>query len=164
MKTDKHLMLTVGDINGSLSIVQGAANALSTCEKVKVGAAIVDPTTGETVFGVNHGIGYTCTNSGCLRKKLYGEASKDHRLPSDCAAIHAEIDAITKAARRGINTYDCVLWVTRYPCEACARAIVNAGIKHILYGRKEPISKMTEDILRDCEVIHCDWDYEDDNR
>jgi deoxycytidylate deaminase len=41
-------------------------------------------------------------------------------------------------------TYDSSIYVTRYPCEACARAIVAAGIKHVYYGRQQEISDETK--------------------
>ena len=57
--------------------------------------------------------------------------------------------------------------VTRYPCEACARAIVNSGIREVYYGREQKISEEAELIFKSGDVrIHhiSDWIYEDTTR
>lgn len=46
---------------------------------------------------------------------------------------HAERNAIYNAARMGTSTRDCVLFSTLFPCMDCARAIVQAGIKKVVY-------------------------------
>lgn len=48
-------------------------------------------------------------------------------------AVHAEMAAITDAARRGISVADTVLYVTTFPCHHCARHIVAAGINRVVY-------------------------------
>ena len=44
---------------------------------------------------------------------------------------HAELNAITNAARVGVPLDGCALLVTHPPCMDCARAIVQAGIKKV---------------------------------
>lgn len=139
------------------------ACCMSGCNKVKVGSIILT-SRGDYVKGSNRGLGYDCMKDGCHRVKLYGEASKEHRLPSDCNSIHSEIDAIGKAAKRGICTAGSAIYITRYPCEACARAIVAAGIATVYYGRKQEISEYTKKILEagGVKVLHIkNWDAED---
>ena len=141
----------------------------STCAKVRVGSAIKPDTPDESlddlVYGCNHGV-MNCKAHGCRRVRLYGDNSKLHRLPSDCDAIHSEVDAISHAARLGVNLNGATIYVTRYPCEACARAIAEAGIKRVVYGRKETLSEYAQLILdfADVEVIKVEeWTEEDDN-
>ncbi len=53
---------------------------------------------------------------------------------------HAEILAIRKAAEK-INNYrllDTTLYVTIEPCIMCMGAIINARIKNVVYGAKDP--------------------------
>ena len=50
------------------------------------------------------------------------------------AALHAEIGVLTEAARRGISTEGCDLYVTTFPCPPCAYAVANAGIKRLFYA------------------------------
>lgn len=148
-----------------LDRAQRYADAEATCKKVKVGSLIITENF-SIVKGKNHGLNHKCDEAECLRVMKYGENSKDHRLPSDCAAIHSEVDAICNAAEQGIPLSGATIFVTRYPCEACARAIVQSGIRKVVYGRKEKVSEMTEGILNWGEVIVVheeDWDAEDDN-
>lgn len=147
-----------------LSKAQVYANAHSTCEKVKVGSLIISDSL-HVVYGSNNGVcAFDCTSVGCHRVHVYGENSKLHRLPSDCTAIHSEVDAICKAAKMGLPLSGATIYVTRYPCEACARAIVDSGISKVVYGRKDLVSDMTMVTFNsnNVEVYHQDdWDYED---
>lgn len=149
-----------------LDIAHGYAKENSTCAKVQVGSLITtNGGYGPNIYGCNHGV-MNCKTNGCRRVRLYGENSKIHRLPSDCDALHSEIDAISKAASKGIKLEGATIYVTRYPCEACARAIGEAGIKHVYYGRNESISDYTKLILDTygVEVVKVDnWTEEDNN-
>ena len=48
---------------------------------------------------------------------------------------HAELNAITNAARVGVPLEGCTIYVTHPPCMDCARAIVQAGIKRVVTVR-----------------------------
>lgn len=48
-------------------------------------------------------------------------------------AIHAEVSLITEAARRGIRTEGCDLYVTTFPCPPCAYATAKSGIRRLYY-------------------------------
>ena len=152
-----------------LDDAQEYANIHSTCAKVKVGSLIrvrdIKADMKVNFYGCNHGV-HNCVENGCRRIQLYGENSKEHRLPSDCDALHSEIDAICQAARLGFRLNGATIYVTRYPCEACARAIAASGIKKVVYGRKESISDYTKHILQSAnvEIVKVeDWDEEDNN-
>jgi deoxycytidylate deaminase len=54
-------------------------------------------------------------------------------------AVHAEMDAITGAARRIGSLANCTLYTTTFPCHNCARHIVAAGIRRVVYI--EPYAK-----------------------
>ena len=41
---------------------------------------------------------------------------------------HAERNAIYNAARKGVSTLGCLMFMPWYPCADCARAIIQAGI------------------------------------
>jgi dCMP deaminase len=49
-------------------------------------------------------------------------------------ASHAEANTIAFAAREGIRTSGCTLYVTHYPCSACSRSIIQAGIACVVVG------------------------------
>ena len=48
--------------------------------------------------------------------------------------IHAETNAITDAASRGIKLYGSSAYVTHYPCINCAKNLIASGIKEIIYA------------------------------
>jgi dCMP deaminase len=129
------------------------AKSYSGCTKVSVGSCILT-VGGVVIFGANKVIKNHCKSEGCLRIAKYGDNAKTHRNPDDCLAIHSEIDAICQAAKEGISLEGATIFVTRYPCEACARAIAAAGIKNVVYGRNQKISEMTKRIFDD-EGIFC---------
>lgn len=151
-----------------LDIANRYAETMTGCSKVSVGSVIVRNYTkvNENIVsvGANRAIPDLCmTSRGCQRIELYGTDSKFHRLPGDCRALHSEIDAISKA---GQDLSDCDIFVTRYPCEACARAIVASGIKRVWYGREQQISLQTQQIFAGAGVESYwlkDWTEEDRN-
>ena len=49
-------------------------------------------------------------------------------------AVHAEANVVAFAARNGIRTDGCTLYTTHYPCSACARLIIQAGIVCVVAG------------------------------
>ena len=51
--------------------------------------------------------------------------------------IHAEVNAIGWAARKGIATAGSTLYCTHFPCNqaGCARLIIAAGVKHVVAGQ-----------------------------
>ena len=158
-------------ITDCLDLAQEYADKNSGCKKVAVGSLLQikhpDVPRNVNIYGCNRSLPVNCRDAGCRRIDLYGEDSKDHRLPSDCRSLHSEIDALTQAARWGYITEGATLVITRYPCEACARAIVNAGVAEVYYGREQVISQETEQILRSgkVKVTHVDtWSYEDTRR
>lgn len=135
-----------------LDFAQLYANKVSGCNKVAVGSAIVKQ--GKIVaLGANRAVPDLCkTQRGCLRVEKYGEDSKNHRNPEDCRAIHSEIDALCSAASIGVPVGDAAIFVTRYPCEGCAKAIIAAGIKRVFYGGTTRISQQTADMFDEYNV------------
>jgi deoxycytidylate deaminase len=55
-------------------------------------------------------------------------------------AVHAEMDALMAASRKGISTVGTKLYVTTYPCHYCARHIVAAGVDEVQYIEPYPKS------------------------
>ena len=47
-------------------------------------------------------------------------------------ASHAEANLIAFAARLGIRTEGCVVYVTHHPCASCARTLIQAGISRVI--------------------------------
>ena len=126
-----------------LDIAKLYAERNSGCLKVAVGSAIVK-NKHIISLGANRVFDNECRHKGCHRIKLYGEDSKNHRNPEDCLAIHSEIDAIAHA---GTDLRGAVIFVTRYPCEGCAKAIIASGISEVFYGGTAEVSPLTRQML-----------------
>ena len=78
----------------------------------------------------------SCKEKGeCLRVKLGIPSGTRHEL---CYAVHAEQNAIIQAARLGIVLDGATLYCTHQPCVICAKMIINAGIKRIVYKAGYP--------------------------
>jgi deoxycytidylate deaminase len=56
-------------------------------------------------------------------------------------AVHAEMDAILSAARKGVHIAGTRLFVTTFPCHYCARHIITAGIDEVQYVEPYPKSR-----------------------
>jgi dCMP deaminase len=48
-------------------------------------------------------------------------------------ASHAEQNIIAFAAREGIMTKGCTLYVTHVPCASCMKSVIQAGIVNVVY-------------------------------
>lgn len=57
---------------------------------------------------------------------------------------HAEISAIIDAAKLGVSVRNSTLYTTTFPCHLCAKDIISAGIKRIVYLEAYPKSKNKE--------------------
>lgn len=94
-------------------------------------------------------------NSYCQRRKVGALLVKDKMIISDgyngtpsgfeniCEdddnktkpyVLHAEANAITKIARSGNSSEGATLYVTSSPCIECAKLIIQAGIKRVVYA------------------------------
>jgi deoxycytidylate deaminase len=55
------------------------------------------------------------------------------RLTEFGRSVHAEMDALTTAARHGLSTQNCTMVVTTFPCHNCMRHMIGAGICRVVY-------------------------------
>jgi dCMP deaminase len=100
----------------------------STCPRAAVGAVVVKDrrilTTGYN--GAPMGLPH-CTEVGCLM------------VDNHCVrALHAEQNAIIQAALHGVSINGGTIYVTHQPCLTCAKMIINAGIKRVVYEGDYP--------------------------
>ena len=96
-------------------------------------------------------------NSYCVRRQVGALVVKDKMIISDgyngtpsgfeniCEddnnvtkpyVLHAEANAITKLARSNTNSDGATIYITASPCIECAKLIIQAGIKRVVYGEK----------------------------
>lgn len=74
--------------------------------------------------------GYNGTPSG------FENVCEDENNVTKPYVLHAEANAITKLARSGNNSDGSTLYVTASPCIECAKLIIQAGIKRVVYGEQ----------------------------
>jgi len=55
--------------------------------------------------------------------------------------VHAEMEALLSCAREGISTVGATLYCTTFPCRNCAKHIIDAGIKRVVYVEPYPKSR-----------------------
>ncbi len=93
-------------------------------------------------------------NSVSLAKKIMSE-TKAKSIIEYSRAIHAEMDSIMSLARStNISSVDKVMYCTTFPCHNCARHIVAAGIKKVIYI--EPYEKSLALDLHNDAITHSD--------
>lgn len=70
-------------------------------------------------------------------------------------SVHAEMDALISAARKGVSTLGGKLFVTTFPCHNCARHIVAAGIDEVQfiepYLKSKALSLHNDSITQDLD-------------
>ena len=91
----------------------------------KVGACIVTPENKIV------GIGYNGMPIGINDKDMPWERSAESQLDTKYPYVcHAELNAILNSIK---DIRGCTLYVTLYPCNECAKAIIQSGIKKLVY-------------------------------
>ena len=74
--------------------------------------------------------GYNGTPSG------FENVCEDTNNVTKPYVLHAEANAITKIARSNNSSDGATLYVTASPCIECAKLIIQAGIKRVVYSEK----------------------------
>ena len=117
-------------------------------------------------------------NSYCVRRQVGALLVKDKMIISDgyngtpagfenvCEdeagitkpyVLHAEANAITKVARSNNSSEGATLYVTASPCVECAKLIIQAGIRRVVFNE---LYRITDgiDLLRRAgvECVHID--------
>ena len=108
-------------------------------------------------------------NSYCKRRQVGALVVKDKMIISDgyngtpsgfeniCEdesgvtkpyVLHAEANAITKLARSGNNSEGSTLYVTASPCIECAKLIIQAGIRRVVYAEKYRLTDGIDLLMR----------------
>lgn len=84
-----------------------------------------------------------------IRQALYGDDAflKDARATNVIEygrIVHAEMNALSEAARHGLAIGGATLYSTTFPCHMCARHIIAAGITRVVYVEPYPKSLAKE--------------------
>ena len=100
----------------------------STCDRAHVGAVLVRD---RRILAT----GYNGAPAGLPHCDEVGHLMVDGHC---VRTLHAEQNAIIQAALHGINTEGATAYVTHQPCLTCAKMIINAGIRRVVYAGNYP--------------------------
>lgn len=100
----------------------------STCDRAHVGCVLVRDrrilTTGYNgaPAGLPHcdDVGHLLVDGHCVR------------------TLHAEQNALIQAALHGVGTEGATAYVTHQPCLTCAKMLINAGVRRVVYAGNYP--------------------------
>ena len=91
----------------------------SVCPRLKVGCILVND---NRIISQ----GYNGYLPGCPHEIIMRDG---HNI----ATVHAEQNAITDCAKRGVSCNNATAYITHYPCYNCAKLLCASGIKNIYY-------------------------------
>ncbi|MBR6538251.1 MAG: dCMP deaminase family protein [Bacteroides sp.] len=114
----------------------------SYCQRRQVGALIVKD---KMIISD----GYNGTPSG------FENVCEDETNHTKPYVLHAEANAITKIARSNNSSEGATMYVTASPCIECAKLIIQAGIKRVIYSEKYRLEDGIELLKRaNIEVVY----------
>lgn len=99
-------------------IVQVTAKR-SPCDRLQVGCLLVKD---NRIVSQ----GYNGFLPGCQHQSIVRDGHEQ-------ATVHAEQNAISDCAKRGVSCEGCTAYITHYPCIICCRILLAAGITKIKY-------------------------------
>ena len=121
----------------------------SYCQRRKVGALVVKD---KMIISD----GYNGTPSG------FENVCEDDNNVTKPYVLHAEANAITKLARSNNNSDGSTLYITDSPCIECAKLIIQAGIKRVVFANKYRLADGLELLQRaNIEILHINPDAPD---
>ena len=113
----------------------------SPCERLKVGCVLVK---NKRIISMGY-------NGFLPNSKHVSRVRENHEQ----STIHAEQNAISDAASRGVTVNGCTAYITHYPCINCFKILIAAGINHIIYLNDYKNDSIINEIKNDCsfEII-----------
>lgn len=95
-----------------------------------------DPSTQVGAVIVKHGdvlsTGYNGMPAGLIETPERWERPAKYAL-----VVHAEENALLRAARKGVSVIGSTLYISLFPCSKCARVIANSGIQELVYNEEK---------------------------
>jgi len=110
----------------------------SSCEKLNVGCLFVKD---NRIIAQ----GYNGYIAGCEHKMVIRD---NHNI----GTIHAEQNAITDCAKRGVSSDNCVAYISHYPCFNCMKLMVSCGICEIKYIDDYKNDPLVNDLANEAKI------------
>ena len=113
-----------------------------TCQRLKVGAILVkDRKIISTGYNGSPRKTPDCFDEGCLMRG--GHCVR---------TVHAEENTVAQAAYHGVTTEGSTLYTNWLPCYECAKVLINAGIKRIVFRQIYRPDPETRKLLRQAKI------------
>jgi len=115
------------------------AASRSSCDRLQVGCVLVKNT---------HiiSMGYNGFLAGVPHTSIV-------RNNHEQATVHAEQNAISDAAKRGVSVNNATAYITHYPCINCAKILAASGIKKIVYHSDYKNDEIVNEIYKDTNIV-----------
>ena len=110
----------------------------SSCEKLNVGCLFVKD---NRIIAQ----GYNGYIAGCEHKMVIRD---NHNI----GTIHAEQNAITDCAKRGVSSDKCIAYISHYPCFNCMKLMVSCGICEIKYIDDYKNDPLVNDLANEAKI------------
>ena len=130
-------MRNIPDWDEYFKQIASVTSQRSSCKRLQVGCVLVK----------DHRIvsqGYNGFLPGCVHESIIKDG---HEM----ATVHAEQNAISDCAKRGVSSNSSIAYITHYPCINCMKVLCAAGINQIKYindYNNDPIVKILSDISK----------------
>ena len=100
-------------------------------------------------------LGYNGMPQGCDDDIYPWDRTNKNQLENKYLyVVHSELNAILNARGRELN--GCKLYVTLFPCNECAKAIIQSGIKEVIYEDDLypdlPITKAAKKMFKSAQI------------
>ncbi|MBE6413054.1 MAG: dCMP deaminase [Verrucomicrobiaceae bacterium] len=114
----------------------------STCSRLNVGCVIVSANEHKNriIAAGYNGFLPGAPHTSCIRD--------GHEI----ATVHAEQNAISDAARRGVSLNGATAYITHFPCINCAKLLISSGIKAIKYLHDYHNDDLVFDLAKNASV------------
>jgi dCMP deaminase len=97
--------------------------------------------------GAPRGIAH-CLEIGCMRDEMGIPSGQRHEL---CRGVHAEMNTLLQAALHGVAVEGATLYCTSTPCSLCAKMLINAGVRRVVYLGEYP-DEFGRNLLEEAKV------------
>ena len=108
------------------------------CQRLKVGCVLVK---NKRLVSMGY--------NGFLPESIHVSRIRDNHEQS---TIHAEQNAISDAASRGVSVDDCTAYITHYPCINCFKILIASGIKNIIYLEDYKNDILINELIKDRNI------------
>ena len=101
------------------------------------------------MYGVNPAFLRSVGYNGFLPKVPHISQVRDGH---EMATVHSEQNAISDCAKRGVNCKDATAYITHYPCINCAKILIAAGIKNIIYSEDYKNDPLVDELVKMSQI------------